>query len=140
MEQRKEKNICISTDDHILNILNISTALATEPQLLPPDLPIGGILDILHHRLILVLTIKFPLFSRNLILKGSRAPVRVSKPAQIFLESTEPVRAVFKSTTGIFVFKSMIPIILGKTCPFSPSSYSIQFQIKFPTASECAQK
>ena len=35
MEQRKEKNICISTDDDILNILNISTALATEPQLLP---------------------------------------------------------------------------------------------------------
>ena len=34
----------------------------------------------------------------------------------------------------------MIPIILGKTCPISPSSYSIQFQIKFPTASECVQK
>ena len=34
----------------------------------------------------------------------------------------------------------MIPIILGKTCPFSPSSYSIQFWIKFPMASECAQK
>ena len=62
--KRKEKNICISTDD---DILNISTALATEPQLLPPDLPIGGILDILHHRLILVLTIKLHLYSKNLI-------------------------------------------------------------------------
>ena len=138
MEQRKEKNICISTDDDILNILNISTALATEPQLLPPDLPIGGILDIQHHRLILVLTIKFPLFSRNLILKGSRAPVRVSKPAQIFLESTEPVRAVFKSTAGIIVFKSMIPIFLGETYPIS--SNSIQFRIKITMASECGQK
>ena len=67
MEQTKEKNICISTDDDILNILNISTALATEPQLLPPDLPIGGILDILDHRLILVLTIKLHLYSKNLI-------------------------------------------------------------------------
>ena len=64
---KKRKNICISTDDDILNILNISTALATEPQLLPPDLPIGGILDILHHRLILVLTIKLHLYSKNLI-------------------------------------------------------------------------
>ena len=62
--KRKEKNICISTDD---DILNISTALATEPQLLPLDLPIGGILDILHHRLILVLTIKLHLYSKNLI-------------------------------------------------------------------------
>ena len=67
MEQRKEKNICISTDDDILNILNISTALATEPQPLPLDLPIGGILDILDHRLILVLTIKLHLYSKNLI-------------------------------------------------------------------------
>ena len=48
------------------------------------------------------------------------------------LGESEPVRAVFKSTTGIFVFKSMIPIFLGKTCPISPSSYSINFELNFP--------
>ena len=62
--KRKEKNIFISTDD---DILNISTALATEPQPHPLDLPIGGILDIQHHRLSLVLTKKLHLYSKNLI-------------------------------------------------------------------------
>ena len=71
--KREEKNIYISTDD---DILNISTALATEPQPLPLDLPIGGILDIRHHRLILVLTKKLHLFSKNLISRQQSSSLR----------------------------------------------------------------